>query len=65
MSELIARLFPGEALALTERQLRILRHYEREMAKGHMTLNAAEARARHDLAGRNGAKDREQRRIEG
>ena len=58
MSQIANRIFgvlqPGETRGHSSRTLRILRHYEAEIAKGHMNINSASDRAKHDLAGRNG-----------
>ena len=48
---------------LTTREVNIISHYEREMIKGHMTLNTAYERACADIAGANGHPTKAQRSL--
>lgn len=65
MTELEQRLglwnAEGQLIQISDRDQHIVSHYEREIARGRMTVNAAVDRAKHDLAGNNGHPSKPQR----
>jgi len=63
MTELAERIKGTLGYQPTTREANIIRHYEAEIAKRHMTLNTAYEQACADIAGANGHPSKAQRSL--
>ena len=63
MTELAERIKGALGYQPTHRETNIIRHYEAEIAKRHMTLNTAFERCCADIAGANGHPSKTQRSL--
>lgn len=63
MTELSNRIEAELKRSANTREMRIIGHYDREVERGHMTINTACDRALADIAGANGHPQRVQRTL--